>query len=89
MRVTKQTSRGHVTDASEATANDARRENALSKKSLTTPALYYGQSSHAQLLGWEIHRFGDVVSPLRETGCLTEILAGSAGKVTLVALVGS
>ena len=90
MRVTKQTSRIHFSDAARAAALEARRENAVSKESLTTPALYVvRQSPQDQLFGWEIRRFGGVILNRSKTGYPTQVLARSAGEETLLALMCS
>ena len=82
------TSRQYFTSAARAAGLEVRREKALSKGSLITPALFVvRQSPHHQLFGWEIRRFGGIPLIRSETGYLTQLQARSAGETALAAMV--
>ena len=90
MSMIKQTSRHYFTPAARKAGLEARRENALTKKDLMTPALFVVRHrDQGQLFGWEIRRFGGVLISRSETGYANSFLARSAGEIALTTVVRS
>ena len=86
--MTNRTSRRYFTSAARKAGLEARREAAVLKKDLMTPALFVvRQSDQSQLFGWEIRRFGGVLLNRSETGYDTQSQAQTAGEKTLAAMV--
>ena len=88
--MTHQTPRRYFTPAARKAGLEARRENAVSKQDLMTPAMFVvRQSGRNQLYGWEIRRYGGVLLSRSESGYATALLARSAGEAALTAMVRS